>query len=67
MIGQAGIQLATADAELRAPRIPVMVVVQAFAAGQPRDQSDVRGRIAEVPVAAIVASPLIEADRRRRT
>src|SRR5262249_53135630 len=57
------IEFARAEAELRAARISVMVVVQAFAAGQERDEADVGRRVVEVAVADVVAETV---DRRRQ-
>ena len=50
-----GVELRTADAELRGARMRVMVVVEALAAGEPGQQPPVGGGVLEVPAAAPVA------------
>src|SRR6185436_6988069 len=53
-----GIDLARAEAELRAARIAVVVVVQPLAAGDEREGADVGGGVVEVAVADVVAEPV---------
>src|SRR5207253_11475447 len=59
--GPRRIELAGAPAEFGTPRVAVMVVVEAFAAGQEGEQADVRRRVVEVLVADVMAQPV---DRR---
>ena len=58
-----GIDLARPEAELRAARIAVMVVVQPLAAGDQRERADVGRGVVEVLVADVVAEAV---DRRRQ-
>ena len=63
MIGHAGSISLGREAELRAARVAVMVVVQAFAAGQQREEAEVGRGVVEVPVADVMAQAV---DRRRQ-
>jgi poly(A) polymerase len=56
--GPRGVDLARAEAELRAAGVAVMVVVQTFAARQQRDRAEVGGGIVEVLVAEDMAEPV---------